>query len=477
VRRATWQRVSGRTGVFSPCYHRAAVRLLATTVSVAAWFCAVTIADGPTIRVGPPMEVARETDPRRFSEPHLAVHPLDANRLLATAFSSALGESLPDLYRSQYCSTFASHDSGRSWSRHDFPLKHCGDPQVAILPDGQAVFVALADLPAILPERGNWLVVYHSDDAGSTWDEKPTVIGSGHDHPAVTVDVGSAQRKGWIYLTTHYQWRDGNAQPGSTVFVARSRNGGRTFDRATEIMATSGLHAFGEMPVVLTDGTVVASFVEDAWTPPYFASRRAYVSRSTDGATTFSPAVLVNDTCGPPPGFQLSALAVDQSNGPFRDRLYFACRQSGGGSIVVTHSTDQPNAWNRPGATVGSRPPDRNARRVMSMAVSHTGVLGLFVVERQLAIRDACLEQSFAVSFDGGDTFSPLERISVSSCAESTVDAVATRMEPTYGDYFGIVAAPDGSFRLMWPEMREGRSTLLTAVVRVGDVARMPLKH
>jgi len=99
------------------------------------------------------------------------------------------------------------------------------------------------------------------------------------------------------------------------VFVARSRDGGRTFDRPTEVTATS-LHQFGEMPVVLADGTVVASFVEDAWSRPFLANRRGLVIRSTDGATTFSPAALVNDTCGPPPPFQLSALAVDRSKGP-----------------------------------------------------------------------------------------------------------------------------------------------------------------
>ena len=53
---------------------------------------------------------------------------------------------------------------------------------------------------------------------------------------------------------------------------------------------------------------------------------------------------------------------------------------------------------------VGSRPLDANARRVMSMAVNNNGVLGMIMVERRLDVRDSCLEQLFAASFDGGES-------------------------------------------------------------------------
>jgi hypothetical protein len=448
---------------------RLAIVMLATTALVAA----LRAADTQAIRVATPTEVARETDPRRFSEPHLAIHPGDPNRFLATAFSKPLSESMADMRAGSRCSAFTSSDGGRSWRRHDFPMTDCVDPQVAILPDGQAVFLALANVPGLVPERGTWLIAYHSGDAGMTWDEKPTVVGHGHDHPAVAVDLSSSTRKGWIYVTTHYEFRDGNGERASTVFVTGSRDGGRTVDHPTEVSPTS-LHNFGEMPVVLPDGTVVASFVEDAWSDPYFTVRRGWVMRSTDGATTFSPPVLVNDSCGPPPGFQLSALATDASGGPFRNRIYFACRQSAGGPVVVTHSTDQMQMWNRRGVAVGPGGVDTDARRVMSLAVNNNGVLGVLVVERRLKTRENCLEQSFSASFDGGETFTDASRVSVSSCGDSSIDAIATRMFPTYGDYFGIVTLPDGRFRLMWPEMREGHSVILTALVEVDGAATSP---
>src|SRR5207249_2584774 len=101
---------------------------------------------------------------------------------------------------------------------------------------------------------------------------QPTIVGRGHDHPAIAVDLTSDRRKGWIYITTHYTWRDGNGQLSSSVFAARSRDGGRSFDRPTDV-SPSSLHNFGEMPAVLADGTLIVSFVDDTWTPPSFTNR------------------------------------------------------------------------------------------------------------------------------------------------------------------------------------------------------------
>jgi len=97
---------------------------------------------------------------------------------------------------------------------------------------------------------------------------------------------------------------------------------------------------------------------------------------------------------------------------------------------------------------------------------------------RRVKARDNCLEGSFAASLDGGATFTAPVRVFVSSCADSPVDVIATRMFPTYGDYFGLVTMPDGRFRAMWPEMRDGRSTLLTTTIDVEGRATAPAaKH
>jgi hypothetical protein len=227
------------------------------------------------------------------------------------------------------------------------------------------------------------------------------------------------------------------------------------------------------MPIVLADGTVIASFVDDTWIAPYFERRHAWIMRSTDGATTFSAPLFVNQACGPPPGFQLSAFAVDRSETASRDRLYFACRQNAGGPVLVFASGDRGDSWNRPGVVVGLPGVDAAARRVMSLSVNKNGVLGVMIVERRAQSGGHCLEVSFAASRDRGATFTPPEPVSSSSCGDSPNDTVAWRRYPTYGDYFGLVSTPDGRFHLMWSEMRGGASALLATTVAV-DGARIP---
>jgi hypothetical protein len=420
-----------------------------------------TSAGAQAIRVTSPTEIARETEPRRFTEPHLAVQPGNPDHLLVGAFIVPASGTTETIHAGERCATFASRDGGSTWSRHEFAFVDCGDPQVAILPDGQAVFLALAEIPGLVPKRNSWLFAFHSTDGGVNWDDLPTVLGRPHDHPAVAIDTGSTTRAGWVYVTTHHDPRDGNGRVSERLFVARSRDGGRTFDAPVTVRPNS-LPTSGEMPVVLADGTIVASFVDN----PTFARRRAWVVRSSDGGTTFSEPLFVTDACGPPPGFQLSALAVDTSDGPFRDRLYFACRQSDGGRIVVTASGDRGDSWNRPGVEVGPGGTNAEARRVMTLAVNNRGVLGVLTVQRTAA-SDPCLETDFSASLDGGATFTPPARVSVSACGTSPVDVIAGRMMPTYGDYFGLVTTPDGRFRAVWPEMRDGHSVLLTAIVEV----------
>jgi hypothetical protein len=161
----------------------------------------------------------------------------------------------------------------------------------------------------------------------------------------------------------------------------------------------------------------------------------------------------------------LTALAVDLSTGPSRDRLYTACRRDSGGGIVVSTSSDRGQAWTRPGVPVGPSAPAPNARRVISMAVNTSGVVGAMIAERRNDGSDACHSVTLSTSRDGGQTFAAPRVISSARCGDTPNDQRANRRFPTYGDYFGIASAPDGRFHLIWPEMRDGASALLTAVV------------
>ena len=71
-------------------------------------------------------------------------------------------------------------------------------------------------------------------------------------------------------------------------------------------------------------------------------------------------------------------------------------------------------------------------------------------------------------SVDGGRSFTAPQLVLASSCGDSPSDALSTRQFPTYGDYFRFMPLPDGRFRAMWPEMRDGHSVLLTTTIDAG---------
>jgi hypothetical protein len=130
-------------------------------------------------------------------------------------------------------------------------------------------------------------------------------------------------------------------------------------------------------------------------------------------------------------------------------------------------SSDGGETWTHPAVVVGTDRVDHDARRVVTLAVNSQGVVGLMLTERRAQSGEGCLTVELSASFDGGKTFVPPQRVSSSTCGNSANDQVALRRFPTYGDYFGLVSAPDGRFRLMWPEMRGGASVLLTTTVGI----------
>jgi hypothetical protein len=243
-----------------------------------------------------------------------------------------------------------------------------------------------------------------------------------------------------------------------------------TFDEPVKIVV-NGMINKGEMPVVLADGTLLLSFVDVAETldpatgrPGPSDRRRAWTVRSTDGGHTFSIPFFVGEECGPPPAFQLSAFAADTSGSSFRNRLYFVCRQKGGGPIMLSYSQDPGESWTRP---VPVHAADAAARRIPAIAVNGAGVVGVARIDRRDQSGDRCHEVFFTASIDGGRTFLPEQRVSSVSCIDSPRTVTAFQTWPTSGDYFGLVAGTDGRFRLLWTEPHEGASELRMVNIEV----------
>lgn len=423
----------------------------------------------PSLRIQGRTIVARGPAEHLLHEPHLTQDPTTPGRWLAASIVRGSALKYPDSEKDQTCAAFVSGDDGKSWSRHDFPVTGCYDPWTAITPDGRflvSVIAASADFPQL---GGSALLIFRSDDGGRTWSDRPVGLERGHDHTVMVADLTMSPRRGWVYVSSHRSTRAEDGQRRFGLWVARSRDGGKTFDDPV-MTVPNNLHNLAEIPVVLSDGTLIESFVDAGYFPAGsdgeggFTARRAWVIRSADGGHTFSVPLFVNDACGPPPGFRLSALAVDVSSGAHRDRLYFACRAKGSGAIVVNTSSDRGERWTAPVVlpAVPDAPPAEE--RVPALAVNHDGVVAAAWIDARSTPGHLCEESvSITASLDGGATWMPPARVSSTpACADDTRIASSTG-----GDYFGLAAASDGSFRILWSEMRDGASELVTATAAV----------
>lgn len=435
--------------------------------SIAACVTSAASATTQSIRVGEHIRVSTGLESRPLVEPHLAVHPSDPSHLLAATIVSDAAGAWRD---SQTCATFLSHDRGQTWRRHDFPVMECGDPWVAITPSGHAVFIALGIHRALPSQARGGLVVFHSDDGGTTWDETPVALGPGHDHPTLAVDTRSAARSSWVYVVSGKGARvDGKLR--FSVFVTRSMDGGKTFGEATTVVP-SNLNLNAQVPAVLSDGSLVVPFTDFQRNVDEFTGagmldrRRVWILKSTNAATSFSVPLFATEACAA--GWM--ALAADSHSEPFRDRIYVACRDKVSGSIVLTSSSDGGEVWSEP---IRVQPPAEAAKLEQpTLAVTRSGVLGIAWIESSDQASSRCAQVQFAASVDGGRTFLPPQPVSGrAACADRASNGAAFNRWPTGGDYFGMVAAGDGRFHLLWSDARDKVFQLWSAPVTVDRTA------
>jgi BNR repeat protein len=409
-----------------------------------------------------PLTIAVGRDGGSVIEPHLALSPASDHHWLAAAIRTVAGETFEARLTRQVCESFLSFDEGATWTPHTFAVTSCFDPWVVFTPRGTAIVSMLGVRGGGAPQDMH-LFVFRSADGGRTWDSKPVDLGGSHDHPTMAVDFSDAHR-GVVYLTSHRPTRGEGDTHRWGPFVARSEDDGKTFSDGQSIVPNN-LHNLAEMSATLSDGTLIVPFVDsshltDKELEVKFDRRRAWIIRSQDGGRTFSVPLFVNDACGSP--FRLSALVVDPSPAMPRDRLYFACRRAGRGPIVVNTSVDQGSRWNDPVAVTSIA--EDSEERIPGLAVNHNGMLLVAWMDGGVAPGHNC-EQSLQIvtSRDHGQTFSPPDELSrIPRCADDIAIPFTTG-----GDYFGLVAMPDGHFRIIWSESPGGQSRLRTSVITV----------
>jgi BNR/Asp-box repeat len=420
--------------------------------------------DAQSIQIGENVRVTREFARQPLVEPHLAADPRDPSHLVAAAiagWTSRTGLAT--------CASFVSRDGGITWKSHDLNIRECTDPWVAIAPDGHVALVALGKHDAVADPNHMGLLFLRSSDGGDTW-QPPTSLGAAHDHPTIAIDGSSPSRAGWLYVVSR-QDRVIDDRPRATVFVARSKDGGETFDAPINV-APSSLSINAEVPVVLSNGVLIAPFVDFRWNVAHqrryhglLDRSREWMLRSTDGGRSFSPPLFASEMCAE--GW--SSMAAAPGSGPYPDRLYLACRQRATTSIALNTSDDMAESWTVPSGIHAESSPGAVTRRDNpAIAVNGSGIVAVAWIDSYPAGASSCNQVRFTASLDGGRTFLPDQRVSTAdSCPNQAANGFASSRWPRGGDYFGIAAAPDGGFHLLWSDAREEVFQLWTASIRV----------
>lgn len=399
-------------------------------------------------------------------EPHLAVNPKSPNNLIA----GAMVVTKPDLSGLD-CATFTSLDGGQTWKRRDFGLVTCADPWLAFMSDGTAVFAVLETTAS----GEDQLLIYRSKDGGQTWDNKPVNLGAGHDHQTLAVDATDKQFAGSLYVSSGRPIKNKAGKSRSAVYVARSIDGGASFQKPEHVIS-SNLNYGTQSSVVLSDGTLLVNFADfqRRGDRRRFESPREWLVASTDGGKTFSESLFISETCDSRVGW--SSLAVDTSNGKFRDRLYHICGRKQLAGIELRYSDNQGEMWSDP-VRIDREGNVTPYARNPTIAISKDGVVGVAWYDARNDPSGSkgifrCQEIYFTISLDGGKTFLPETKVSSQkSCPLSQQNMQTGLRFPGGGDYMGMVATPEGAFRIMWADNRTGTFQLRTATVNVNSKA------
>ncbi|HEX8722624.1 MAG TPA: sialidase family protein [Pyrinomonadaceae bacterium] len=419
-------------------------------------------APGGFFDVGEDRSVSAGASDLPLVEPYLAVNPKDSNNMLA----AAMVVTRPDMSSSD-CSAFTTFDGGRTWERHDFGLRSAADAWVAYLPDGTAVLSVLE----ITESDETPLLIFRSADGGRTWPGKPTSLGNGHDHPTLLVDGTSRRFAGSLYAVAGRSWKNSSGKSRSAIFVSRSADGGLSFQEPAHVIL-SNLSYEAHNPAVSRDGTLLVPFADHRRRGDRrrLERQRDWLITSADGGKTFTEPLLISESCSGAGGWASVVAAV--AEGPFRDRVYHVCAANQFNGIQVRHSDDRGEKWSDP-VRVDAPGNFEPYTRTPAMTVNRDGIVGVAWYDGRndpSPIKGAfrCQDVYFTASVDGGETFLPEVKVSAKHTCPASPQNVQTALRfPAGGEYIGMVATPDGSFHILWPDNRSGTYQLRFVTAKV----------
>lgn len=453
----------------------------------------------PLISVGKNVQVSKAYPTYAHYEDTIAADPANPRNMVAC--SEAEIQEKPA--RSQYC--YTTWDGGLTWES-TLRLDHGelnGDPTVFYGHDNSVYIVSLSVTfdsrsPSEKPE--DYTNIYHSTDAGKTWKKMssfPLI-----DHEFVVVDNTKGKYDGRIYIGGQGEANAIDKGQAQAFELYASDDSGANFNHHTILGSLNTGHEGVEMGngVVLSDGTLVWVIHQNGHDPDTYEAAKYETIKalvSSDGGETFASASTIARHPKPPrprnEGSVTPFLAVDLSEGPFKDRVYAAWTDFETGRIEIraNYSADKGKTWSHPMVVsddVAPLDPSNGPDQTMPMiAVNKDGVLLVGWYDRREHADNLGWDVRTAASLDGGETFSKSAKVSSASNVDTPntpyiltpPNAYAPDGGPLHigiantwffasgGHYAGLAATADGVFHPAWVDNRTKYSQIWTAPVTV----------
>lgn len=409
------------------------------------------------------------------NEEQIVMNPKDTTNLVAVWRDFRLG------YRQ--VGYGYSFDGGLTWGQNLFVEPYYprdSDPGITVDTAGNFYAVILSYTGDVYEPNG--LFVFKSTDGGMTWGDPVTVIngvpGVFEDKELIACDRSGGPYTGNLYVVWMRFWSD------EGIYICRSTDGGNSFLSPLKVNDIAALQ--WPVPCVGSNSEVYIAWISSAGS--------IVLDRSYDGGQTFGADITIQnvsfgwgDIYGNISVFSFPAIDCDITPGLYNGNIYVAYMDDSPGftdtDIYFTRSTDGGDSWSTKLRINDDFLNNGCDQFHPWLTVAPDGSIIVVFLDRRLDPGNLLMDLYMTTSTDGGDTWSPNERITtVSSDPTAGSKFLSSRQpigefprrlnQPTIladragllGEYIGVTASTIDDIHPIWTDTRFGHQDVFVGV-------------